>query len=134
MVLTKYKKYYGNSIDLMISSKKGLKAQAIFDLQDISKFSNRIMEELLKKTLRTFTSYKQQNATLDPVLSEKLLKLFALFQKGSMVFGSVDEFNKWLAEPAFGLGRMVPCTMLDTITGIDLVNEELLRIEYGDLA
>jgi hypothetical protein len=93
MVLTKYKKYYGNSIDLMISSKKGLKAQAIFDLQDISKFSNRIMEELLKKTLRTFTSYKQQNATLDPVLSEKLLKLFALFQKGSMVFGSVDEFN-----------------------------------------
>lgn len=133
-ILSRYEKQYGNAIALVASSKKGLKAQAFFDFQDVSRFSNQLMEELLKKTFKTFTSYKQQHAILDPVISEKLLKLFSLYQKGFNVFGSVDEFNKWLAEPAFGLGMQVPTSFLDTITGIDLVNEELTRIEFGDLA
>jgi putative toxin-antitoxin system antitoxin component (TIGR02293 family) len=133
-VMAKYAKHYSDSISMVVSSKKGLKAQAFFDFQDVSRFSNQLMEELLKKTLKTFTTYKQQQAILDPVISEKLLKLFSLYQKGLNVFDSVEEFNKWLAEPAFGLGSVVPTTLLDTITGIDLVEEELTRIEYGDLA
>ena len=50
------------------------------------------------------------------------------------MFGSIEEFNKWIAEPAFGLGNKTPQDLLDTITGIELVGEELTRIEYGDLA
>jgi uncharacterized protein (DUF2384 family) len=39
-----------------------------------------------------------------------------------------------MAEPAFGLGNLVPGNLLDTITGIELITEELTRIAYGDLA
>jgi len=133
-LLSKYEKSFGNSISILLTAKKGLKAQAVFDFILISQFPNQIIEQLLKKTLKTFTSYKDQNTLLDSAISEKLLKLFALYDKGASVFGSIEEFNKWMAEPAFGLGNQIPSSLLDTITGIDLVGEELTRIEYGDLA
>jgi putative toxin-antitoxin system antitoxin component (TIGR02293 family) len=132
--LVKYEKFYGSAIAILINAKNGLKPQAVFDFMTLSEFPNNVIEQLLNKTLKTLTSYKQNNTTLDAVISEKLLKLFALYDKGMLIFGNAGEFNKWLAEPAFGIGNMVPNTILDTITGIDLVNEELVRIEYGDLA
>jgi len=133
-LLSKYEKSFDNSISILLNAKKGLKAQAVFDFILISRFSNQLIEQLLKKTLKTFTNYKDQNTLLDSAISEKLLKLFALYDKGVSVFGSIEEFNKWMAEPAFGLGNQIPSSLLDTITGIDLVGEELTRIEYGDLA
>ena len=58
----------------------------------------------------------------------------ALYRKGIELFGSTAEFNKWLREPAYGLGKKVPRGLLGTMTGIGLVVDELSRIEYGDLA
>ena len=133
-VLAKYEKLNENSISLLLNSKKGLKAQAVFDFMLVSQFPMQVIEQLLKKTIKTFTSYKETNTVLDAVISEKLLKLFGLYQKGSLVFGSLDEFVKWMDIPAFGLGDQFPSTLLDTITGIELVREELIRIEYGDTA
>ena len=134
LLLAKYEGSYDNSISLVLSAKKGLKAEAIFDFMQISLFSATLVEQLLNKTIKTFTKYKEQETLLDATVSEKLLKLFALYDKGAAVFGSIEEFNKWLAEPAFGLGNQVPQDLLDTISGIELVGEELTRIEYGDLA
>jgi putative toxin-antitoxin system antitoxin component (TIGR02293 family) len=133
-LLAKYKKLYANAFIILQYSKKGLKAQAVFDFISISEFPHQSVEHLLQKSVKTFTNYKEQNTLLDPTISEKLLKLFALYDKGVLVFGSLEEFNKWMGEPAFGLGNQVPSSLLDTITGIDLVEEELARIEYGDLA
>ena len=133
-VLSKYGKSFDNSILLLSSAKKGLKPQAVFDFILLSQFPDQLTEDVFKKTLKTFTNYKQHNTLLDSVTSEKLLKLFSLYDKGIVVFGAIEEFNKWMKEPAFGLGNQIPRTLLDTITGIDLVQEELKRIEYGDLA
>lgn len=133
-ILNKYQKSYNDNITLVAISKKGLLPQAVFDFIALTDFSFPYVEKVLNKTIKTFTSYKKNKTTLDPVLSEKLLKFFALYSKGQNVFGSVDDFNKWLNEPAFGLGNMVPKDLLETITGIELVSQELTRIEYGDLA
>jgi putative toxin-antitoxin system antitoxin component (TIGR02293 family) len=133
-ILTKYQKSYNDNITLAVVSRKGLLPQAVFDFISLTDFSFPYIEKVLNKTIKTFTSYKKNKTPLDPVLSEKLLKFFALYNKGRSVFGSVDEFNRWLAEPAFGLGNMIPKDLLETITGIELVSQELTRIEYGDLA
>jgi putative toxin-antitoxin system antitoxin component (TIGR02293 family) len=133
-MLAKYGPSFDNAITLLLSAKKGLKPEAVFDFITISQFSTTLVEQLLNKTIKTFTKYKEQHTLLDATISEKLLKLFALYDKGVSVFGSIDEFNKWMAEPAFGLGNQVPLNLLDTITGIEMVGEELTRIEYGDLA
>lgn len=133
-ILLKYQRFFNNNIALVANSKKGLKPQAVFDLISLSQFSFPFIEKVLNKTMKTFTSYKKNETALDPVISEKLLKIFSLYDKGLNVFGTIAEFNQWLSTPAFGLGKSVPRELLDTITGIELVSEELTRIEYGDLA
>ena len=133
-VLSKYEKYYSNTIALLDGSRKGLKPEAVFDFIAVSAFPALFIEKILHKTIKTFTTYKNENSVLDPVISEKLLKLFSLYDKGITVFGDAEEFNNWMSEPAFGLGGQVPVDLLETITGIDLITEELTRIEYGDLA
>lgn len=133
-VLARYEKFFHNNIALVASARKGLKPEAVFDFIFLSQLSAALVEQLLSKTIKTFQNYIQNKTSLDPVVSEKLLKLFALYEKGVFVFGNADQFNKWLAEPSFGLGNQLPRHLLDTITGIELVAEELTRIEYGDLA
>ena len=130
----KYRKSFENPVALLLTAKKGLKASAVFDFISFSKLANEHVEHLLNKTIKTFTSYKTNNVVLDATTSEKLLKLFALYDKGLTVFATSEEFNEWLSTQSFGLGGQVPETLLDTITGINMVNEELVNIEYGDLA
>ena len=133
-LIGKYGKSFESPVAVLVSSKKGLKAQAVFDFMAISSFTNQFIEQILNRSMKTFLNYKEQNTLLDAGISEKLLKLFSLYDKGLSLFGSIEEFNKWMNEPAFGLGKKVPADLLDTITGIDLIGEELLRIEHGVLA
>jgi putative toxin-antitoxin system antitoxin component (TIGR02293 family) len=131
---TRYRKYFEDDVILSSTAHKGLKPAAVFDFMDLSKLPGIRVEHLLNKSIKTFNSYKVNNTVLDATTSEKLLKLFALYDKGQLIFGSAEELNKWLNEPVIGLGGGVPATLLDTITGIELVTQELIRIEYGDLA
>jgi putative toxin-antitoxin system antitoxin component (TIGR02293 family) len=133
-VLRKYEPYFRNDIALLFQAKKGLKPQAIFDFVGLSELPHQLVEEVFHKSMKTFQNYFTKNTLLDASTSEKLLKLFALYQKGAAVFGSIEEFAAWLTKPAYGIGNVVPQTIIDTATGIDLIHEELVRIEYGDLA
>ena len=84
--------------------------------------------------LKTINRYKQEKKKLNPRNSELILKLLALYSKGIEVFGKLESFNNWLMKPAFGIGNKTPFSLMNTSTGIDLIFEELIRIEYGDLA
>lgn len=129
-----YQSLYANPISLLTSSKKGLDAKAALDFLDLSGFSQEQFQETFKTTVKTIQNYNRNELKLDASLSEKLLKSFALFENGIAVFGSAKGFNSWIHEPAFGLGDQIPFEMMDTITGISLVDDELTRIAYGDLA
>lgn len=133
-VLSRYEPFFQNSISLLYKAKKGLKPEAVFDFMRISELANTQLEATLNKSMKTFQNYRDRKTTLDAVTSEKLLRLFALYSKGTGVFGTTDAFSDWLARPAYGIGNQVPQDLMDTITGIDLINDELTRIAYGDLA
>ncbi|HWW40913.1 type II toxin-antitoxin system Xre/ParS family antitoxin [Pedobacter sp.] len=133
-VMGTYQPYYLNQISLLTSSKKGLSAKAALDFISISGFSKEEFQETFKTTVKTIQNYATNDLKLDAALSEKLLKSFALFDKGMEVFGSGQAFHQWLNMPSYGLGNQVPFDLMDTITGISLIEEELIRIEFGDLA
>jgi uncharacterized protein (DUF2384 family) len=57
-----------------------------------------------------------------------------LYKKGAEIFGNANDFNTWLNTEAVGLGKVKPFDLLYTQGGINLVMEELLRIEFGALA
>lgn len=133
-VLSRYEPFFQNSISLLAKAKKGLQPEAVFDFILISHLPNEQVEAALNKSMKTFQNYKEKKTVLDTATSEKLLKLFALYGKGAEIFGAVDAFSDWLSRPAYGIGKQAPQNLLDTVTGIDLITDELKRIEYGDLA
>nr|WP_294898652.1 MbcA/ParS/Xre antitoxin family protein [uncultured Pedobacter sp.] len=129
-----YHKMYANPISILSNSKKGLKANAALDFISVSGFTYDEFQETFKTTVKTIQNYVVQDLTLDAVLSEKLLKSFSLYNLGIEVFGSASAFHQWLNAPAYGLGDQIPFNLMDTITGITLIEDELNRIAYGDLA
>lgn len=132
--MVRYQSMYANPISLLSSSKKGLNAKAALDFISVSGFTYNEFQDTFKTTVKTIQNYAIQDLKLDASLSEKLLKSFALFKKGIEVFGSSTAFHQWLNTSAYGLGNQVPFTLMDTFTGISLIEEELIRIEFGDLA
>ncbi len=132
--IARYQVSYANPVALLTSSKQGLNAKAALDFLAVSGFTYDEFQETFKTTVKTIQNHAAQGLRLDASLSEKLLKSFALFNAGIEVFGSVKAFNQWLNTPAYGLGNQVPYTLMDTFTGISLIEEELSRIAYGDLA
>ncbi len=133
-----FRKYQGrieNPLAIVNSSRNGVKAIAFFDLASISGFQKaKLADDLLGLSLKTLMRYRETERKLNPKNSEMILKLIALYQKGVELFSDIKSFNNWLNKPAFGLGMQIPYDLINTSTGIDLIYEELLRIEYGDLA
>jgi uncharacterized protein (DUF2384 family) len=129
-----YNKMYNNPIILLTNSKNGLSAKAALDFLTVSGFTYDEFQETFKTTVKTIQNYVVHDLKLDSSLSEKLLKSFALFQKGIEIFGSAQAFHEWLNVSSYGLGNQIPFDLMDTITGITLIEEELIRIAYGDLA
>lgn len=132
--LAHYQVMYANPVSLLTNSKKGLSAKAALDFISISGFTYDEFQEIFKTTVKTIQNYAVQDLKLDASLSEKLLKSFSLFKKGIAVFGSAGAFHQWLNTSAYGLGNQIPFNLMDTFTGISLIEEELIRIEFGDLA
>lgn len=61
------------------------------------------------------------------------LKLVAL-QKGTEVFGELAHFKVWMDYPNPVLNGKKPMELLDTPSGFQWINDELLRIAHGVLA
>jgi putative toxin-antitoxin system antitoxin component (TIGR02293 family) len=123
-----------NSFDLVKKASLGIEAEAFFETVSVTGFTKEALASLLDTSVKTLQRQRKANNRLTTLRSEHLLKLMALYEHGQEVFGSVEEFKKWLSKPAFGLGNYLPMELLKTFSGIDLIEEELTRIDYGDLA
>lgn len=130
----KYEINADNQFSLVNKAQLGLPASAFFDLLKITKFTNKELSGLLNVSFKTIQRYEKENKSLSAQHSEQLLKIIALYQKAEEVFGSIESFNQWLRKPAPGLGGHKPFSLMHTSGGIDLVYEEMIRIEFGALA
>ncbi|MVM37143.1 DUF2384 domain-containing protein [Spirosoma sp. HMF3257] len=119
---------------LVFSALKGVPATRFFDIVNLTGYKREQLAEVFDTSLKTFQRYEREHRKLNPQDSEKVLKIMSLFQTGELVFGSADSFRRWMDKPAYGLGNQVPFELLHTSGGIDLVMDEVIRIEYGDLA
>jgi putative toxin-antitoxin system antitoxin component (TIGR02293 family) len=61
----------------------------------------------------------------------KLFEITDLFLYGTDVFGSQENFFKWLQLPNAALGGMEPQELIEIPDGISKVRDILGRIEYG---
>ena len=119
---------------LVFLALSGVPAIRFFEIADLTGYKREQLAEVFDTSLKTFQRYEREHKKLNPQDSEKVLKIMVLFQTGESAFGSANAFRRWMDKPAYGLGNQVPFDLLHTSGGIDLVIDEVTRIEYGDLA
>jgi putative toxin-antitoxin system antitoxin component (TIGR02293 family) len=83
---------------------------------------------------RTIQRYKKENKTFDPIYSEKIVMIELLYKKGIEVFDDESKFYAWMDYKSIPLGGVKPKELLDTSFGINMIRDELGRIEHGILA
>jgi putative toxin-antitoxin system antitoxin component (TIGR02293 family) len=119
-----------NGSGIVFSARKGIKPKLFFEFADSIHMPEKKLALLINISSRTIHNYKEQQKPLDPVQSEHLLKLIALYVKGEELFGNIDEFNYWLQKP-FWNSKEKPIDWLSTPGGVDLVKDELGRLAHG---
>ena len=90
--------------------------------------------EILEISPKTLSAYRKSNKSLPTRLNEHVIKLNGLYTKGIELFGESKQFNLWMNAKSYGLGNHLPIKLINSITGINLVFEELVRIEFGATA
>ena len=89
---------------------------------------------ILNMSERTIQRYKRESKKFDSIHTERLIMIMLLFKKGTEVFGSTENFLAWINSKSIALGGVKPTNLLDNSFGINMVRDELIKIEHGILA
>jgi uncharacterized protein (DUF2384 family) len=104
-------------------------------LSELTKLPVKTLAELVFEiTPKTFNNYRLKGNNVPMRIRELSVKLVELYSKGNRLFGSVDNFNKWLQKESYGLGGLKPINLINSVTGIETIDDELTCIQYGTTA
>lgn len=124
-----------NSILSLIEAvRNGISFSFFNSLARSSPFSMPEWSAFLHLSERTMQRYKKEKKNFAPVYSEKILEITMLYKYGNDVFGDAKKFQAWLNASNVALGNSSPKQLLDSKFGIEMVKDELGRIEHGILA
>lgn len=116
--------------DLMDLARQGLFRSAMDSLAQLLELSTKDLVQYLHISERTLQRYDEQKK-LSPELSDHLIQLARVYARAVEVFEDKNKAVKWLKYPSHALGGITPLSCLDNFSGIELVLDELGRIEYG---
>jgi len=130
-----FKDLFENSpIPYLISrSREGIKFSIFNKLVNGRPFTMKDWANYLHLSETTLQRYKKENIVFEPFKSEKIIQITLLQKKGGKAFGDKEKFNQWMETTIAALGGVKPKELIDSSYGVDLVNDELGRIEYGEL-
>ncbi len=132
-LLVPYQTYFESPVNRLSVIKGGLSSSSLKDLLEISGSTRLDIARKLDITEPTLRKHLSNVKELSTSLSEHVLFLLELYDKGIDTFGSVQEFKNWLPQHNIGIDAK-PNDLLDSITGINMVMNELHRIDHGILA
>ncbi len=119
--------------DFIAVIRNGVPKKALDNLVDNTGITIPEMSRIIRtsdRTLRRYTPTQKLNAEQ----SERLIELAKLYSRGEEVFGNMDLFKAWMDSSVMALGNKKPKEFLDTSIGIDLLMNELGKIEQGIFA
>jgi putative toxin-antitoxin system antitoxin component (TIGR02293 family) len=123
------KEQINNQYDFIPLIKRGLYKKNLLKLAKEMSLPLKDFAGFLPVSERTIRRYKSSQR-LSPNVTEHLIKIAELYTKGLDVFENKEKFLHWLDTDNKILSSK-PIQLLDTITGINLIIDELGRIEHG---
>jgi putative toxin-antitoxin system antitoxin component (TIGR02293 family) len=113
--------------------KGGIEKKSLDYLMEKTGLTSEEMASIIHTSERTLRRYTD-DTKLNPEQSERIIELARLYARGSEVFGSLPAFNNWINKSILALGGKMPKSFFDTSMGIEIIMEELGRIEHGIFA
>lgn len=122
-----------NRLDLIKLSRKGLSLKNLFSILEYTSLTVKDLVKIIPLSERQLQRYSKDQI-LRTDISVQLLQISELYSRGYEVFGSREKFRKWMEHPNMALSSVKPIELLDTSFGIQLVLDEIGRIEHGIVA
>jgi putative toxin-antitoxin system antitoxin component (TIGR02293 family) len=123
-----------NILSLIEFIRKGINFRIFTEFANKSPFNLNEWSSFLHISQRTMQRYQREKKTLDALQSEKFMEIVLLYKKGIEVMGTQEQFDSWLETENLALGKAKPKSLLDSTFGINLLKDELNRLQYGILA
>ena len=124
---------FENKMDIVRLSQKGLTMRRLQKLQDYFKLSVNEIARILHLSEKQLARYSPDHV-LPVDISARVLQIAEVYSRGMEVFEELDSFNRWLRRPIMALGFAVPLDLLATPQGVEIVLDEIGRIEHGLVA
>jgi putative toxin-antitoxin system antitoxin component (TIGR02293 family) len=122
-----------NETDFISVIRTGIPKQAMTHLMDVADITLTEMAAIVHTSDRTLRRYSDHEK-LSPEQSERMVEMARVYSRGEEVLGSMEHFRKWMDAVLLPFGNKKPREFLDTSLGIEMIMNELGRIEYGILA
>lgn len=122
-----------NVSDFINCIREGVPKKALDNLIEVTGINATTMAAIIRTSDRTLRRYLPKQK-LNPEQSERVIELAKIYSRGEEVFGTLDAFREWMQSSVRALGDKRPQEFLDTSIGIELLMEELGRIEHGIFA
>ena len=119
---------------LIATAKRGIPGRVFNKLSRESPLSLTDWSNLLGLSRQTIERYKREGRRFDVMHSDRILQLDVLLKRGREVFGDRDRFYEWLRYANPALGGVVPLDLAVSSFGVNLLMNELGRIEHGIFA
>jgi len=110
--------------------RKGLPKKVLDILIEKTGLNEDEMATILHISRRTIQR-REPSEYLNPEQSERLLELTRLYIRGEEALGTPERFKDWINTKVLTLGDKKPKEFLDTSIGINMLLDELGRIEHG---
>lgn len=88
-------------------------------------------EKEFEHILPASISSMQKKTVYGKETSARIYEVARLFGLGYDVFDTKNEFKNWLMTPSRSLGNKKPFELLDSSLGFEMVENEIIRIQYN---
>jgi len=123
----------GSPLDIIEAIRKGLKRETVDYVARVLEVNASEMSRFLHVSPRTLHRYKP-GEVLSPDTSDHLVQVYRVYMRALDVFTDDKKALRWLKYPSLALGNISPFELLDTSAGVEMVLDELGRIEHGIFA
>lgn len=117
----------GFKLELIDRIREGVKKSDWKQLIQYTDSTEKEFEHILPASI----SSMQKKTVYGKETSERIYELARLFGLGYEVFDSKEDFKKWLMTPSKTLGNKIPFGLLDSSFGFEMVENEIIRIQYN---
>jgi putative toxin-antitoxin system antitoxin component (TIGR02293 family) len=97
-------------------------------------FTQKEWSDILHISERTLQRYSKDNSTFNFSVTDRILQIDKVLERGLEVFGSYEKFLRWLRDDPYMLEGRLSLFSLASFEGINNVLTQIGRIEHGIFA